>query len=198
MSDCFLLPSNLSLLSPSPQSPDTEGSCSREETEGLDVALCVRTVTLRASCLPRPSGPSLRQAFVLWPGPPAPGAWGLSLGPALLPPCRQWSALAEESCPSSGKVRSLAGLMIAQERRGWCQSLLALLPQAPDGSGWCPSSAPLGAQVGTAQLSCIRGAGVSWPGGGTEWGCWGQGELWGFHSARREHWAKGLSTLCAG
>lgn len=47
MSDCFLLPSNLSLLSPSPQSPDTEGSCSREETEGLDVALCVRTVTLR-------------------------------------------------------------------------------------------------------------------------------------------------------
>lgn len=74
--------------------------------------------------------------------------------------------------PNTG-ARFLAGLMIAQGRRRWCQSLQTARcrPQtAPTCASWCPSAAPaapFGAQVGTTQLYCSR-AWESLPGVGTE------------------------------
>ena len=61
------------------------------------------------------------------------------------PPLQLWSGPPEQSFPSL-EVWSLSGLMISQGRRRWCQSLLTVPLQAPDG-----------AQLATAYILCLRG-----------------------------------------
>lgn len=164
--DILLAPSPDLTPSPSPQVP-----CHG----GLMVGRGLWTVTPSTppACpglglVPRSSGLRLSQALspVAWASSPG-STWAHHLGPALLSPPQLWSAPAEEPSPSR-EVRSLAGLMIAQSRRRWCQSLPVC---AAAGPRWCPPRpapgpirrlhCPCGAQVGTAQLSCGRGAGAS-------------------------------------
>lgn len=82
--------------------------------------------------------------------------------PSSSPGPQLWSVPPEESAPS-WEAWSLAGLMIAQKRRIWCQSLQGLLLPGLDSTYLCllviiaASVAPSGAQVGTTQLRCSSG-----------------------------------------
>lgn len=143
------------------RSPVSEDSCSQS-------SLRARMLLSLPPACPRGGLPPRHLTGPLSCGLPSPSRdhWYVTtvLPSCLLPSCGQG--------PITG-VRFLAGLMIAQGRRRWCQSLRAARcrPQTvPTCACRCPFAAPRapsGAQVGTTQLCCSR-AWESLPGVGTE------------------------------
>ena len=99
--------------------------------------------------------------------------------------------------------------MISHGRWRWCQSLLPVPLQAPDGAHLAPAhirclrgpSWGCAGRDGTASLQ--QGCGVSGPGVWTEWGLWGRGELcgglplsWvGALGGGSEHWGPGVQEV---